>query len=379
MRFSIFATSLIAALAIPVQPTASGQDRWNSGFIVFDAPNSGAPVCAPFGCGTYGYATNSWGTIVGYYIDPNNISHGFLRSPDGHFTTIDAPGATLTNSLGEGIYAMSINDQGEVAGQFLDSNLIYHGFIRYPDGRLSFFDVKGAGTGQNQGTVGEGINSEGDVSGYYIDANGAGHGFVRSCDGVITTFDAPGAGTGAGQGTFAGEKSINAAGEISGSYTDANNVNHGLVRSRDGNIVTYDAPGSGTGQSFGTQAAGINPEGDVTGYWGNATNELFGFVRYRDGSITSFSVPGAGAGSIQGTAGFSINSAKWITGIYIDPSSVLHGFLRAPDGASLKLNAPGAGTGAGEGTRPEFVSPCGVVVGFFYDENGVVHGFAWIP
>src|SRR5271170_184044 len=109
MRFSIFATSLIAALAIPVQLAAHGQqneERHKPDFIVFDAPNSGAPACAPSGCGTYGYAVNREGTVVGYYLDPDIVSHGFLRSPDGHSTTIDVPGATLTNGLGEGIYAM---------------------------------------------------------------------------------------------------------------------------------------------------------------------------------------------------------------------------------------------------------------------------------
>ena len=326
------------------------------------------------GCGTYGYASNDWGSIVGYNVDVNIVAHGFLRDPDGRITTFDAPGAGTVDGNSEGTYAMSINDLGEIAGQVVDANLIYHGFIRYPDGKFATYDAPGAGTGAGQGTLWGRHQSGGRVVGYYVDANNAGHGFVRSSDGVITTFDAPGAGTGAGQGTFTCEKCINQAGEISGSTTDSNNVNHGFVRHPDGSFTMYDAPGSGTGQSFGTQAAGINPEGDVTGYYGNATNELFGFLRHRDGSFAGFSVPGGGTGPIQGTAGFSVNAEQSITGIFIDSSNVFHGFLRSSDGSFTKLNAPGASN-----TRPEFVSPCGTVVGFYYDDNGVTHGFAWIP
>ena len=58
------------------------------------------------------------------------------------------------------------------------------------------FDVQGAGTGFNQGTLLFGINPAGAVTGGYIDASGVAHGFVRAKDGTITTFDAPGAGIG---------------------------------------------------------------------------------------------------------------------------------------------------------------------------------------
>ncbi len=46
----------------------------------------------------------------------------------------------------------------------------------------------------------------------------------------ITIFDAPGAGTAAGSGFGTFPRSINAGGAIIGSYSDANNVNHGFLR-----------------------------------------------------------------------------------------------------------------------------------------------------
>jgi hypothetical protein len=62
----------------------------------------------------------------------------------------------------------------------------------------------------------------------YIDGNGVSHGFLRSKHGDITTFDAPGAGTGNGQGTFPG--SNNPRDAITGSYSDASGVYHGFLR-----------------------------------------------------------------------------------------------------------------------------------------------------
>src|SRR5579862_7306509 len=72
------------------------------------------------------------------------------------------------------------------------------------------FDVPGAGTGANQGTVANAINSTGEISGGVTDGNNAYHSFVRAANGTITSFDAPDAGTGARQGTSA--FGINAAG-----------------------------------------------------------------------------------------------------------------------------------------------------------------------
>jgi hypothetical protein len=47
----------------------------------------------------------------------------------------------------------------------------------------------------------------------------------------ITIFDAPGASSAAGSGNGTFPRSINAGGAIIGNYTDANNVNHGFLRS----------------------------------------------------------------------------------------------------------------------------------------------------
>ena len=79
---------------------------------------------------------------------------------------------------------------------------------------------------------------------------------MRARDGTITNYDVPGAGTGMYQGTNAcwfipAWGGINPAGTVTGFYADSNNVYHGFLRTREGEITTFDAPGAGTVGSLG--------------------------------------------------------------------------------------------------------------------------------
>jgi hypothetical protein len=109
-------------------------------------------------------------------------------------------------------------------------------------GTFITFDAPGAGTGFGQGTSPASINQAGDITGDYADANGVGHGFVRASNGMFTTFDVPG-------GTTAGASSINPAGSVTGAYTYLNDthvvpLSHGYLRAKNGAFTTFDAPGS---------------------------------------------------------------------------------------------------------------------------------------
>ncbi len=68
---------------------------------------------------------------------------------------------------------------GEIAGYYEDGNSVSHGFLRSNDGRLTVFDVPGAGTGAGQGTQAYANNLADVVTGLYIDSNGAFHGYLR--------------------------------------------------------------------------------------------------------------------------------------------------------------------------------------------------------
>jgi hypothetical protein len=79
----------------------------------------------------------------------------------------------------------------------------------------------------------------------------------------ITTFDVPGS-------TSTGGAAINPAGQITGSYLDANFVTHGFLRKTDGTITSFDAPEAGSSSSEGTTPQGINTAGQITGYYVDA-------------------------------------------------------------------------------------------------------------
>ena len=198
---------------------------------------------------------------------------------------------------------------------------------------LVTFDVPGAeaAPGSNDGTFPESINTSGVVTGRFGGTDRVIHGFVLSADGQFTVFDAPGASAipGSGEGTL--PESIDAAGVVTGHYTDAHTVRHGFVRSRTGRILTFDAPGAGAapGSGWGTFPESINAGREITGHYIDASNATHGFVRNRGGEIRSFDAPGASI-SVGGTFPTSINDAGTIAGHYADGKVVDHGFVGTP-------------------------------------------------
>ena len=276
---SITAMTVFAALAISIRLSAQEQQDHPSSthqptITTFDAPGAGTAA----GQGTFGLGINPPGTIAGIYLDASNVYHGFLRAKGGSITTFNAPGAG-TGPF-QGTIAFGLNPEGAIAGYYADASNVNHGFLRAEGGTFTSFDAPGAGTGSGQGTFTanvSGLNQEGAIAGYYLDASNVYHGFVRTPDGTFMTFDAPDAGTASGQGTIFG--SLNSAGATTGCYIDASNVSHGLLRTPHGTFTTFDAPGAGTGSGQGTFCGNINPAGAITGNYTDASNVNHGFLR----------------------------------------------------------------------------------------------------
>lgn len=188
----------------------------------------------PGASGTLAFSINGDGAIAGYYFDASGVDHGFVRSADGTITSFDAPGAGTTGGTrtAEGTFALSINDDGVIIGYYVDARDGYHGFVRSAAGTITTLDAPGAGTGTSPatgfslGTQALSINNNGVIAGYYIDANEVYHGFMVSASGAITTFNAPGSGTTPATGTY--PANINDNGVIVGYYSDPNDVYHGF-------------------------------------------------------------------------------------------------------------------------------------------------------
>jgi hypothetical protein len=381
-RIGILMLVLFTGLVSAALPQAKAQTK--AQIITFDAPGAGTGA----GQGTLGFGVTPAGVIMGEFIDAGNVAHGFVRSKDGAITPFDAPGAGTSH--GQGTVPNSINPAGVITGDYIDANGLAHGFVRAPDGPITTFDAPGAGIPSgppcspliiaSTGTQGASINPAGAIAGQYVDTSGVFHGFLRAKDGTITPFDAPGAGTGTGQGTFVtfGD-GINPAAEIAGAYEDANCVLHPFLRAPDGTIIPFDAPGAGTGTGQGTDNSGINPVGTVTSFFTDASDVFHGYVRAKDGTFTLFDVTGGGTGPFQGTEPLGLNAPGDIVGAFIDANGANHGFLRAKSGAITKFDAPGAGTASGQGTIPFLNNPADAITGFVIDANGVNHGFLRTP
>jgi hypothetical protein len=358
-----FKTTLAAAL---VMAFAADARATAERITVFNVPAAGTGA----GQGTVGLAINDVGESDGFYIDGSGQQHGFVRACDGFITPFDPPGSEFT-------FPAILNGEGALTGFFCDGNVVCHGFLRAPDGRITTFDAPGAGStvGAGQGTFGIGYTDEGTTAGYFLDTNNVNHGFLRAPNGRITTFDVPGAGTAVGQGTMA--NNINAKGEVVGQYADGSNVNHGFLRAPNGHITTFDAPGAGTGSGQGTEptgGGGVNSSGLIAGTLIDNNNVYHGFLRIPDGTFVTFEVPGAGRAAGQGTVIQDVNSLGVVIGQYFDGSNVFHGFERTPDGRITTFDAPAAGAAAGQGTDPQTVNDEGIGMGYFIDANNVLHG-----
>jgi hypothetical protein len=348
--------------------------------ITFDAPGAGTGSGQGTGCFAYtdcSVLINNFGAITGYYLDANNVYHGFLRSPEGTFTNFEAPGADTTPNDFNGTLPNAINDAGAITGAYYDVNNVGHGFLRSPEGAFSTFDVPGG----SQFTNPIAINLEGAVVGYYVNQNGVVGAFLRRPDGTFETWSAPGA-----QKT--GAYNINIFGTVIGHYLDNSFVTHGLVRSPQGKLTTFDVSGAGTASGQGTEcpgcSVGFNLFGAAAGLYIDGNNVVRGFLRSPVGKITTFDPPGEsslyGLGCYNDCA-IGLNDWGSITSSYLDANNVYHGFVRSPEGTFTTFEAPGADTTPGDfnGTFPYSINDQGVITGYYIDVNNVNHGFLLLP
>jgi hypothetical protein len=374
------AIGAIAALGAGLSLAAQTEDEHAPKIHLFDAPDAGKGPGSPFcylACpGTTAYGINSQGALTGYYVDDSNLYHGFVRTPDGHLTEFDPPGAGTLPGSAQGTVPASINDAGEIAGQYQDGGYLYHGFVRHPNGRFETIDAPGAGTGAGQGTWAQVINQWGEVAGYYLDAGNNYHGFIRYPGGAIRGFEATGAGTGPGQGTIvAGPSgnSLNSEGAVTGWYIDSGGTYHGFVMGPwDGATTTIDVPGAA-----GTYGDGINSEGVISGFYLDSSIVVHSFVLVPHGKPSTYDAPGAGTAADQfiGTFSVGINDSGVIAGYTTDNGFVDHGFMRSARGAIKIIDIPGTGTGAGQGTTIFNLNLFGQTDGVYTDGQNVNHGF----
>lgn len=306
VRLNTIIACLLTVAAVVASPARNGQAT----FVSFDVPGSSNASGAT---NAFPLDINAGGDIVGRYAGGGR-THGFLRTADGTFTTIDYPGALFT-------FAGGINAEGVIVGTYamvaVPGPLTErHGFL-LRDGVFSPFDPDGSVFVNPLG-----INPEGHVVGRFCTAlpcgrAGAGnwHGFLWR-DGETVVIDAPNA-----RETNAWK--ISPDGDVVGAFREAGGPNRLFLLQ--GDLFTlFDLPGA---PPITQDNGGINAPGDIVGTFCDAapcelaTTGTHGFL-IRRGEFMSIDLPGAAA-----TSAIGINASGDITGAYADTSGVFHGYL----------------------------------------------------
>ncbi|MDE0554299.1 MAG: T9SS type A sorting domain-containing protein, partial [Candidatus Poribacteria bacterium] len=126
-------------------------------------------ITFPGAVNTYGDFVNAAGAVVGSYVDADGRPHGFIRNPDGSFTTIDLP--KMPNL--EFLFVNTITDLGVIGFRAKAVNDILRSYILLPDGTLYEVRIPGSVS-----TVVRNVNQDGSIIGYYDSADRRRLGFV---------------------------------------------------------------------------------------------------------------------------------------------------------------------------------------------------------
>jgi uncharacterized membrane protein len=254
------------------------------------------------------------------------------------FTTIDFPGALLTEATG-------INSSGQIVGFYNISGI--RGFL-LNGGVYTSIDFPGAGVS----TWCEGINDNGDIVGWYIAPGNANpQGFLMQ-GGVFTTLSFPGA-------TSTSPYGINNAGEIVGEYSTGVGV-HGFTY-QSGTYTDVTVPGATY-----TQLRGINNVGDIVGYFAKSAGD-HGLL-LSNGVQHFLNAPGA-----QATFASGVNDRKHIVGFQLFLDGTFSGFTFF-DGNYMSITLAGSPT-----VKALAIDNNLDIVGEYTNKQGVAHGFLRTP
>lgn len=188
------------------------------------------------------------GTITGLSLASGfTFGEEFYRSASGKIKLLKNPDGNVMDGVAQGG-----NDSGLYVGDYLDTDGVTRLGFEGKSGKYKADFVLPKLTGVTS-TNPRQVNNNGVIAGGYIDSSGVQHGFVLKGK-KVTTFDAPGA---VGVTTAEG---INDAGQVSGLYTDASGNRHAFVYDYPTDTFTTIDPGDG---STAQEAWGINNEGLV--------------------------------------------------------------------------------------------------------------------
>jgi hypothetical protein len=308
-------------------------------FITVDPPDA----YHEYGSGTWALTVNKEGQVAGQFTAAlQDHWQGFLRNTDGSYVEFEPPGAWDTD-------VAAITNSGDVAGTYSTAyNWTHqHGYLRAADGTFTTFDVPGA-TGD---TVATDMNEKGAIVGWSYGRTGQ-SGFLRKPGGSFVAISPPGA-------IQSGVYSIGDSGQMAGVFEDQSQVFHGFVRGTDGSFAAFDPPS----QDFWLPVSCIDAAGNVYGSYSDGVNE-HGFMRKANGSVVQLDPPNSLTAEV-----FSANSQGVVVG---RSSNWTGGFVYRPNGRFRKVGS----LPDWSAIYPRGISPGGnYITGLYMDPNGAWHGY----
>jgi probable HAF family extracellular repeat protein len=231
---------------------------------------------------------------------------------NGRYTPLDTVDSLITAHV-------AINNRGQTAGSYWQSELDPGGFVRSRGGDYIRVDVA-----PGPSTLLLDLNDRGAILGWSGDAvTGQARGFLRRPNGEVTAIEVPGAQLTAPMG-------VNNRGVVVGGYNDAGGVLQAFVLQR-GTVTTIvhpDAPADPAAAQ--TVATDLNDRGQVVGCFADANGTYHGF-RYDQGRFTRIDPPGgADVPNYATTCPFGINNRGQVVGQYVDAAGELHSYLWEP-------------------------------------------------
>jgi uncharacterized membrane protein len=256
------------------------------------------------------------------------------------YTTIDVPGATLTNAQG-------INHQGDIVGAYNDAAGVQHGYL-LSGGRYRMIDFPGA-----RSTFARGINDAGDIVATYVrpvePTTVPAHGFLLTRRGGLVAVDYP------GHMNTIPQRILN-DGTILGCYHDTDTM--GTMHS-----FMFQHGFSAIDMAM-SMHNGATPDGKyVIGLFVDRDGRTKAYVMEGE-KMSAVEVPGA-----LGTSGWDVNPSGVMVGEYTDAAGAAHAFTD-DHGVFTRIDVPDA-----TATRGRGINDRGDIVGLFVDRSGRTHGF----
>ena len=291
-----------------------------------------------------------------------------LTSGGYQFRTVDNARDLTFNQL------LGVNNEGVIAGYF-GSGAQGHpnqGYLRWPNG--AFTSENFPGSVQTQVT---GLNDEGVTVGFWSKMNNANQvndnfGFF-SVGGRFYSVNFP---TGDNASPPVDQLlGVNDHDVAVGFYTNGQGSNRGYtynIRSRTfTRVLVPGAPAGQAGPSL--TAAAINNYGDVAGFYNKTSSQVDAFLRLHYGQFITLAVPGASM-----TQALGVNDHDEVVGVYTTGSgsnAQMHGFTWRPGHGFRTVDDPhGIGT-----TTINGVNDAGDLVGFYTDSAGNTDGMIALP